>query len=695
MSIVVVFGRVRRTAHLVLIAAFLSASLSGYAGTSVILSWGASPSPGVSGYKLYQGGASRHYGTVVDVGQTMRQGVSGLVSDAVYYFAVSAYDTNGLESVLSSELVFTNSPNNPPVISTLLDVVTTPGAPAGPLLFTIGDAETAASNLTVYAESSDPVLMPTNQIVFGGSESDRTVTLTPVTDRTGVAQITISVSDGVDASSTAFYLVVQPTGGRPGGDTNQPAVTMQPKGSGKIQTSAVRPMVAGRKYTATAVPDPGHVFGGWTGDLSASTKLINFTATKGMVLEANFYPVTVAVNGRGQITPNLAKAKGLVAGKRYTITAIPGVDQVFSGWSGSFDSMAPKLVFTLGTNTVLQANFIPNPFLPVKGIYQGLFFETAKLEQTSAGLYTIQVTRRGTYSGALWIGANRYPLSGSLDLDLNGQKQIARRGASALRLAFQISSGGGAPRLSGTLSDGDWVAALAGERAAASALAGKSIPQGKYTLRFPGVSGSEVLPGGDGLATAKVAASGTITISAILADGTKFTKAAWLSESGLWPLYSSLYQGGGSVLSWLRFGGEREVISGEASWIKPAKPKEQYYRGGFTNRLAIAGWRYQAPGVAKPVLNLASATISFENGNLESSFANLIAIGPKGGVTNLGTNGLSLAFTRPDGMFTGKVVQPDTGRRFTFYGIVSQPLDAGFGFLLGVDQTSRVTLAPE
>jgi len=56
--------------------------------------------------------------------------------------------------------------------------------------------------------ASLPALVPTNNIVFGGSGSNRTVTLTPTPDQSGYADITLNVSDGSLASSTTFRLTV-------------------------------------------------------------------------------------------------------------------------------------------------------------------------------------------------------------------------------------------------------------------------------------------------------------------------------------------------------------------------------------------------------------------------------------------------------------------------------------------------------
>jgi hypothetical protein len=53
-------------------------------------------------------------------------------------------------------------------------------------------------------------------IVFGGSNSNRTVTVTPETGQTGIANVTITVSDGTDTANSVFQLSVRPRPAAPG-----------------------------------------------------------------------------------------------------------------------------------------------------------------------------------------------------------------------------------------------------------------------------------------------------------------------------------------------------------------------------------------------------------------------------------------------------------------------------------------------
>ena len=102
----------------------------------------------------------------------------------------------------------TGSANTAPTISSIGNQAITAGSAAGPLAFTVGDAQTAASSLAVSGSSSNPTLVPNASIVFGGSGSSRTVTVTPASGQTGTATITLSVSDGSLNAAASFSLTV-------------------------------------------------------------------------------------------------------------------------------------------------------------------------------------------------------------------------------------------------------------------------------------------------------------------------------------------------------------------------------------------------------------------------------------------------------------------------------------------------------
>ena len=84
----------------------LAASLPGFAATTIDLVWDSDPAPNVVGYNLYYGAASRHYTNLIPAGPANSVTISGLSQGSTYYFAVTAHDALGLESVPSVEVSY-------------------------------------------------------------------------------------------------------------------------------------------------------------------------------------------------------------------------------------------------------------------------------------------------------------------------------------------------------------------------------------------------------------------------------------------------------------------------------------------------------------------------------------------------------------------------------------------------------------
>ena len=64
----------------------------------------------VTGYMIHYGTASGTYSQAIDVGNTTSYTVSNLIDGKTYYFAVTAYNAIGYESVYSNEVSITIAP---------------------------------------------------------------------------------------------------------------------------------------------------------------------------------------------------------------------------------------------------------------------------------------------------------------------------------------------------------------------------------------------------------------------------------------------------------------------------------------------------------------------------------------------------------------------------------------------------------
>ncbi|MBI3853350.1 MAG: tandem-95 repeat protein [Verrucomicrobia bacterium] len=516
---------------------------------------------------------------------------------------------------------FTVTVNQPPTITAIPKQIIATNTNTGAILFSIGDLETPASNLVVWATSSAPTLIPTNNIVFGGNDSNRTVTITPLLNQNGNADITITVSDGIATASTTF------------------------------QVSVLAP------------PSPPSM-------------------------------LTIVTNGGGSVTPAMS-SQDLVLGQTYTFTAVPATGQRFAGWSGSLSSSSPTVTFVLTSNFVLQANFVPSSLTPAKNRYSGLFYENDEVRQNSAGFLTLATTTRGTYSGRLQMGANRYAFSGQLNLQGQATNHILRPTANPLTVELQIGTGSQADQVFGRVTDGTWVSPLLGNRDVFSSRTNPAPYAGSYTLRIPGQDNNPSVPTGDGFGTVRVDTKGRAKFVGVLADGTKVSQSVSVSRHGLWPLYVALYSGQGSAVSWLTFTNQpNSDLSGAFSWIKPAGIAP-YYPNGFSHECQAVGSLFVAPvGITQHILNLTDASVLFSGGNLAADFTNLVTLEQNSRVSNRSSNPLTMSFSLTTGTFKGTAVDPASGASLKFSGVVLQKVNAGCGFLLGTSQSSRVVLAP-
>jgi hypothetical protein len=105
--------------------------------------------------------------------------------------------------------VTVNQVNQAPIISAIPDHTIGLGTSIPPITFTVSDAETAATSLSVSARSDNFSLVRNNGLSLGGSGTNRTLTIVPATGVVGSANLTITVSDGTDTVNRTFRFAVR------------------------------------------------------------------------------------------------------------------------------------------------------------------------------------------------------------------------------------------------------------------------------------------------------------------------------------------------------------------------------------------------------------------------------------------------------------------------------------------------------
>jgi hypothetical protein len=139
-----------------------AASAADIVGVSINLGWNANTEPDIAGYRVYTRTVLGNYGQGTDVGNVTAAIVPNLTPGSVYYFRVTAYNTVGLESAPSDEVLYialvqpTPTPTPTP----------TPGPTSTPV---------AISGAISYCSNPSPGPVPNVTLTLTGSASGSTL----------------------------------------------------------------------------------------------------------------------------------------------------------------------------------------------------------------------------------------------------------------------------------------------------------------------------------------------------------------------------------------------------------------------------------------------------------------------------------------------------------------------------------------
>jgi hypothetical protein len=101
--------------------------------------------------------------------------------------------------------------NDVPVIGAVAPQTVRKNSAIGPVSIEVADVDRPISELLLFAQSSNPLLVGTNDIVFDLLGATRSMIVTPISNATGVAEITVFVSDGQLSNVTRFQITVTNT----------------------------------------------------------------------------------------------------------------------------------------------------------------------------------------------------------------------------------------------------------------------------------------------------------------------------------------------------------------------------------------------------------------------------------------------------------------------------------------------------
>lgn len=427
---------------------------------------------------------------------------------------------------------------------------------------------------------------------------------------------------------------------------------------------------------------------------------INYHVTNLLTLITNtipFYSNTQNRITRNNFPPN---TNGLILGVSYRVTAEPANGWLFSNWVGSITSTNRTLDFIMQPGMILQANFVTNPFIAMKGNYNGLFYPSdVPVMGSNSGAFSLSLSDKGTYSGRLLLAgmslgfSGGFPPSGEMVTNI----VIAQPGRELLPIDMKLNALFGQGMVTGQISTLDfwtrqtsWVA----QAVAFVATTTNNHPlAGKYTLVSDGSPDPTNAPAGHTAAAVTINANGSVSVSGSMADGSGLNQGTALGANGWWPLYQSLNSGRGVFLGWMS-----PNTNAPALWGKLPVRNDRYYSNGFSLLSTTLVARYVSPAAGQNAVKWTNGLAIIGGGNLESA-TNQIQISNNvvrvlgGSISNL-----TLTLSTANGTFSGSFRHPVSRQTANVRGSLvqdpAQSLPSG-GWFLGTNQSGFIRLVPQ
>jgi uncharacterized delta-60 repeat protein len=441
---------------------------------------------------------------------------------------------------------------------------------------------------------------------------------------------------------------------------------------------SIEPSSGTTNWTATVTLSPGtNIITITAADLSGNTSVV----TREFIY-ATSEVITVTNSGMGTVSPNY-NGRILRAGTTYEVTAIPVPGYVFDGWTGSVTSSARTLRFVMEPGFTLQANFIPNPFTPYKGTYEGLAYDPVAPTNASAGLLTLTLGPAGGYTARLTFDGTAYAWTGVFSNSLSAEKVFSPKGQVAFDVSLQFASNS---ILTGTISNADFTSTITAYKPGFSHANPATDYAGQYTVLLPG--GSNSVPAGDGYMAITVGPAGEAQISGMLADGTAFLRDVPLASNGLAPFYFPYDGKVGAAFGWLTFAATNSgSVTGSLHWEKTSS---------FGTEISVIGSGYKRPAAGVSVVDWTNAVMTLTNGGLTNALAQPVTEEGNRFLFSSNTNHIILNLNVANGVISGTFLDPETDRATGYHGVILQDLGLGGGFFLsgGASGTVTISVAP-
>lgn len=239
-------------------------------------------------------------------------------------------------------------------------------------------------------------------------------------------------------------------------------------GQGSIVAMPAGPVyTVGTLITLTAQPAPGSTFAGWSGAVSGTGTSVQVTMDGDKAVTATFnrtvtptytLTATTAGTGQGSIAANPA-GPTYASGTVVTLTAQPGANSTFAGWSGAVSGSAATVQVTMNGDKAVSATFTLNTVVPGPSstlrvypgqVLNGSYDPYKKNSVVNGG--TLFADGGAPYPGYTWSVANLSSLPPGVSLAPNGL--LTHSGGTVVpgRYTFNVTVSDGSRTATGSIT---------------------------------------------------------------------------------------------------------------------------------------------------------------------------------------------------------------------------------------------------
>ncbi|MEL6894559.1 MAG: tandem-95 repeat protein [Planctomycetota bacterium] len=163
--------------------------------------------------------------------------------------------SDGVLQVQETFQVTVEELNDAPTISNVADQTVQENSASTSVNFTIADEQTAAGSLTVHATSDNTALISNAALVVSGTGGNRSISFTPTANSFGVANITITVSDGIIPVQETFRVTVEELNDSPTISSIGNQSVIENSGASSVNFTIADEQTAAAALTVSAVSD--------------------------------------------------------------------------------------------------------------------------------------------------------------------------------------------------------------------------------------------------------------------------------------------------------------------------------------------------------------------------------------------------------------------------------------------------------